>query len=183
MLGESHDAERPGMIRVLLILAIAVPILIEVVTFGGLIGHYVGVGGGDPSGAATATPTETSEDTGSAVLPETPQTERIERARLLNASDGRQLIVTLSVQNQDRTGYELRLDNVTTGAGTTVDGSGSTTGTVDGVETGTVTGSWLLPAGERPETMTVTAVTDPEGSTPNERTYTVPLDEVSFEGS
>ena len=174
------------MVKTLLILAIAIPILIEVITFGGLIGHYVGGGGsGGPSGGGTAAPTATAtaEDSGLSVLPQTTQTERIERARLLNASDGRQLVVTLSVRNQDRSGYELRLDNVTTVAGTTVEGTGSTTGTVDGVETGTVTGSWLLPPGEEPASLTVTAVTDPEGSTPNERTYTIPLDEVTFEGS
>ena len=174
------------MIRVLLILAIAVPILIEVVTFGGLIGHYVGGGGsGGPSGAGTAAPTATATDadTGPSVLPETTQSERIERARLLNASDGRQLVLTLSVRNQDRTAYELRLDNVTTAAGTTVEGSGSTTGTVDGVETGTVTGSWLLPPGELPASLTVTVVTDPEGETPTSETYSVPLDDLTFEGS
>ena len=41
---EDVDPPEVSMVRVLLVLAIGLPIAIEVVTFGGLISHYVGGG-------------------------------------------------------------------------------------------------------------------------------------------
>ncbi|WP_324663364.1 hypothetical protein [Haloarcula sediminis] len=168
------DPPEVSMVRVLIVLAIAIPIAIEVVTFGGLIAHYVGGGG---QGAA-ATPTPAAEVDGATVgdeiLSGTAATERVDGATLTDDDNATQFVLTVAVTDPID-GYELRLGAVTTREGRTVEGSGATTGTLDTGEDGLVTGAWELPAGDRPDTLTVTVVAAPGNDTPTPRGYTVDL--------
>ncbi len=177
MLDDLEGPPQVTMVRVLIVLAIAIPILIEVVTFGGLIGHYLG--GGDDPAAATETPTPEREGAGvgATILNETAATERIDSASLITGEDSWQFILTVGVDGPGEP-YELRLNSVTTREGTTVEGSGATTGRLAADQSGTVTGTWLLPPGEHPETLAVTVVTTPDGGTEQAREYTVTVGNV-----
>ncbi|WP_277540130.1 hypothetical protein [Haloarcula laminariae] len=163
-----------SMVRVLIVLAIAVPIVIEVVTFGGLIGHYAT--GGGPGAAATPTPApETGGATvGDEILSGTPATERVDEATLTDDDNATQFVLTVTVTDPVD-GYELRLGAVTTSGGRTVEGSGATTGTLDTGEDGLVTGVWKLPPGDRPDTLSVTVISAPGNDTPTPRAFTVDL--------
>ena len=174
------DDDGPGqsnMVRVLLVLAIGIPVLIEVVTFGGLVGHYVG-GSGDAAGTATPTADPAGAGVGDEILAETGPTERIAAATVVAGDDSWQFVLTVNVSAPDAP-YELRLGTVTTGGGTAIDGSGATTGSLGAGQSGTVTGTWLLPTVERPDTVAVTAVTTPENGTASAGEYTVALADVS----
>ena len=172
------DPPEVSMVRVLIVLAIAIPIVIEVVTFSGLIGHYLGGGGAGPA----ATPVSTAEHGGATVddeiLTATPATERIDAATLTEADNATRFVLTVTVTDPVD-GYELRPGAVTTRSGRTIEGSGATTGTLDAGEDGLVTGTWQLPAGDRPDTLAVTVVSAPGNDTPTPREYTVDLGELS----
>lgn len=176
MLDDIDGVPEVTMVRVLIVLAIAIPILIEVVTFGGLIGHYVG-GGEDPAATETPTPEVEGAGAGATILADTAATERIESTSLITGDDSWQFIITIDVTEPAKP-YELRLNNVTTREGTTVEGSGATTGQLAAGTSGTVTGTWLLPAGQQPDTLSVTVVTTPEGGTEQAREYTVSIGKV-----
>ena len=70
--------------------------------------------------------------------------------------------LVVGIDNAGETGYELRLENVTTNDGSVVTGGGSS-GVVAPGETATLTGSWILPKGETPTSVDVTGIVDPEG--------------------
>lgn len=176
MLDDTDGLPQVTLVRALIVLAIAIPILIEVVTFGGLIGHYVG-GGEDPAATETPTPEVDGAGAGSTILAETAASERIESTSLITGDDSWQFILTIGVEEPARS-YELRLNNVTTREGTTVEGSGATTGRLAAGESGTVTGTWLLPAGHTPDTLSVTVLTTSEGGTEQAREYTVSIGKV-----
>jgi hypothetical protein len=178
MLDDLEGPPQVSMVRVLLILAIGIPIIIEVVTFGGLIGHYMGGGGADPAAAtATETPAATGATAGDEILDATAPNERITAASVTTGDDSWQFTLTVNVTGVgDR--YELRLGAVTTDGGNSVEGSGSSTGTLAAGESGTVTGTWALPSGERPASVSVTAVTTPDDGTATATDYTVAIGDV-----
>ena len=181
---EDVDPPEVSMVRVLIVLAITIPIAIEVVTFGGLIAHYAGGGGSGP--AATPTPdgqtaaaTQTPADSGGAtagdeILSTTAATERIEGATVTDGDDATTLTLTVTVADPPD-GYELRLRTVTTGSGRTAAGNASTTGTLSAGERGSVTGRWQLPPGERPDILMVAVASHPSDGTPTTQTYAVDL--------
>jgi hypothetical protein len=164
MSAESPDRSR--MVRILLVAAIVIPICIEIVTFGGLIGHYIGGGSGE-TGTPTETPTAEIDGAvaGDVILSETPPTERIDRATVITGDDTWQFRMTVTVANVSQP-YELRLGNVTTRSGTGVAGHGATTGVIEPGTAESVTGVWLLAPGERPDSLTVLT---------NETTHSVSL--------
>ncbi|MDS0260630.1 hypothetical protein NDI56_14585 [Haloarcula sp. S1CR25-12] len=174
MMLEDLDPPEVSMVRVILVLAIAVPIAIEVVTFGGLVGHYFG---GDDADTATPVATPTPETAGATVgdeiLPETAATERLDAATLSEDDGETRLVLTVTVTDPPD-GYVLRLGAVTTRAGRTVEDAGATTGTLDAGENGLATGTWGLPSGDRPDAVAVTVTSAPNG-TPTTREYTVDL--------
>jgi len=161
--------ERRTLIRLLVGLGIGVPVAVEVATFLGLFGSRVG-DGGDEDGEPTEPPagTETvppdAVGVGDELLPETPQDDTVTAAEVQTEAGGRVFVMTVAVENDTEFGYELRLDALTTRAGTTVTGGGRT----DQIEpggSGTVTGRWTLPDGERPgEVIVVASETQPDGS-------------------
>ena len=168
------DLPEVSMVRVLLVLAIGIPIAIEVATFGGFVGHYLG-GGGDA--ATTPTPEAVGATAGDEILSGTAPTERIVAASVTPGEDSWQFVLTVEVTAVG-SAYELGVGDATTLTGDTVDGSGATTGVIPAGETGTVTGTWSLPTGQRPDTVTVTAVTTPANGTASATEHTVDIGEV-----
>ncbi|MDS0280903.1 hypothetical protein [Haloarcula onubensis] len=177
---EDVDPPEVSMVRVLLVLAIGLPIAIEVVTFGGLVGHYVG--GGQGAATPTATPEVDGAAVGDEILPETTATERVTEATVVAREDSWRFVLTVNVTDA-ADGYELRLDSVTTRDGRTVDGSGATTGALSPGQSGAVTGTWRLPAGQRPDTLRATVVTTPANGTASARGYTVEIGDVPVSGN
>lgn len=156
--GESADEDGPNWwLRIVIVLAIAIPVLIEGGTLLGLIGSQV-----TDTPTPTATPENPGVGVGDELLPETTQTDRITGAIL--DQDGRYTLTVL-VENTGSVSYELRLGAVTTDAGTEVEGN-ATTGTIAPGNQTAVAGRWVLPDGERPATLAVVAVlTRADGST------------------
>ena len=177
MLDDIELPGEPSMVRVLLALAIGLPILIEVVTFGGLIGHYVG-GAADGGGGSTPTAGAEGATAGDEILAETAAVERVEDASVVTGDDGWRFTLSVAVENTGNSTYELRLGAATTRPGRTVEGSDATTGALPPGETGSVTGSWTLPKGQRPASVAVTVLTTPEDGTPSARQYTVAIGDV-----
>lgn len=140
------------LLRVLIVVAVGIPILVEGVTFLGLVQHQFGDAktttdaGGPMSSRHLAV--------GDELLLETAQTETITDAGVRRTDEGRVLSVTVAVENTGDRFYRLRLESVTTSNGTRVDGGGST----DRIPPGgsdTVRGRWVLPDDETPETLDV----------------------------
>ena len=179
MFDDVDGPEQTTLVRLLIVSAIAIPILIEVATFGSLLSHSL-LSGGDGGVAATATPTAEIEGAGvgDEILTETGPVERIERAAVVTGEDSWQFVLTVAVSNPTDRPYELRLGAVETRDGETVAG-GATTGTVAAGGNGTVTGAWMLPTGHQPETVAVTAV-DGTGDRADPETYSVRLGSIQL---
>ncbi|WP_276270792.1 hypothetical protein [Haloarcula litorea] len=172
---DDEGPDEGDLVRVLVVLAIAIPIVIEVFTFGSLLSHYV-VGGGD-GGAATETPAVDGATEGEEILAATAPVERIERASVVTGDEGWTFTLRVAVENTGDEAYELRLGVATTRAGRTVAGPDATTGSLAPGATGSVTGSWLLPQGQRPASVTVTTVRG-EGAAATTETHDVPIGDV-----
>lgn len=153
---ESDDIDRKRLVRLMILLGIVLIVVVEGVTFAGLVGDYFldGNGSGD-SGTATdtATPAAHRVGVGDELLAATPQRETVTAASVVARDGGWEFRLTLAVNNTADSDYQLRFESVETTGGQQVEGSGSVV--VPAGESRTVTGQWLLPEGERPSEMTV----------------------------
>lgn len=147
------EISRRNLIRLLVGLAIGIPVLIEAVTLVGLVDDLFG---GDGTDTPTDTPEPPGVGVGDELLPATAATDTVEASYI--AADGWAFALAVSVDNGGEATYELRLRSVTTEGGTTVDGGGESDPVPPG-ESGTVTGRWDLPEGSSPDTVEVVAVT------------------------
>lgn len=159
--------ERRTLVRLLIVLAIGIPIVLEAATFAGLLDSRL-LGGGTP-GAETPTATETDAPPADAVgigdelLPATPQQETVTAADVERTAGAREFVLSVAVENDAESSYELRLDALTTDRGTTVSGGGRTGQLAPG-ENETLTGRWELPSGEDPDAViAVASLTSPGG--------------------
>ncbi len=155
---QGDDVRRRWLLRLLLGLGIGVPVAIEARTFLGLFRAYLF---GD-SGGATATPTATPAGSagvgvGDELLTGTEPTETVRESQIRVLETGWRFDLSVEVTNTAESPYELRLGDVRTGGGETVDG-GASTGRISPDDTTTVEGTWPLPSESRPETVTVTAL-------------------------
>lgn len=162
------DDDSPNLkllVKILLVLGIAIPVVIEGFTFASLFQQEL-FGDNDPAGTPTPTPTPGVDRVGPGdeLLAATPQSERV-TTQSLRAQNG-QWVFTLSVavNNSAATDYQLQLLSVTTSGGNAV--SNAEVVQLGPGEQGAVTGRWALPAGEYPRSVTVVAVTgDGQNST------------------
>lgn len=174
--GPSTDADdgvdRKRLVRVLIVVGIGVPILVEAVSLVGLVSHSLG------DTADTPEPTEAVEGVGvgDELLAETGPTETVSTASVTAYEDRWQFVLTVSVANVTGDPYRLSFGTVTTGAGETVETT-ATTGWIDPGEEGTGTATWALPPGERPSTLTVVVSRDREDEAGTE--YEVTLGTIS----
>jgi len=153
--------EDKQIIKVLIVVAAVLILVIEGMTFFGLIGSILGDGGGDGGNTDTATPVD-RVGSGEELLSETDRAETLTTLSL-QSGDRWTLTVTVTVENTGDTPYELRLGTLRTTDGDAYETS-ATTGAIAPNETGTVTAQWSLPSGAAPDTVAVTAVENPTGA-------------------
>lgn len=150
---DGDGISRRTLVRLLVALAVGIPLLVEGMTFLGLVGEELG----DGDAAGTATPTAAPEGVGigDELLPRTVPTETVVDAYVAGPSWTFTMVVT--VENGGDRRYELRLGRVTTDAGEAVEGGGDT-GTIPPGESASVTARWDLPEGATPAAVDVEAV-------------------------
>lgn len=180
---EDDGVNRKRLVRILLVLAIGIPLIVEGATFTGLISTKL-LGGGADDGAATATPTPTPAvervGVGEQLLPDTEPDERVTTTSLRAESGNWVYTMSVTVNNTSNSTYELRLHSITTGDGTTVAEVSSVT--LDPGERGAVTGQWALPEGSRPDYVAVVAVSG-TGDDATTIRREVPVERVPVQGS
>lgn len=178
--------KRRSLIRILIGLAIGIPIAIEGFTFFELFHQRLSGNGESSSATRTRTETGTNEPTttadgvtqGDELLPETPQTETVSAAIIEARSDSWPFTMTVVVDNDTDSAYELRLSAVTTSDGRTVGGN-ATTGRIEPGGSQTVTGEWELSPGSTPVGVVVVAITYPQGTgTPRQQSKLVNLGKI-----
>lgn len=157
------------LIRLLVGFGIGIPILIEALTFLGLLRQQLGGGDGDGAGGTATETTASGTDTGGVsvgddLLPATDRSERLVSAvlRQESGSDRWPLSLTVEVTNDGTTDYEFQLLAVHLGDGETVGGRVSTDRLAPD-ESRTVTGEWSIPAGSTPRAVEVVALIYPDG--------------------
>jgi len=158
---EDEEMNRRRLIMYVLAIAFVVPLVVEGITFIGLVASYVGGPGGTAAPSATPTPAAAVVEGGD-LLDDTDRTERVSTVTLRSGSDGWTLTVTVQVENTGDLPYELRLGAVTTDGGRRIAGSTSS-GRLNPGGSATVSAQWDLPAGDRPSTLAVTAVEFDDG--------------------
>ncbi|MFB6157490.1 MAG: hypothetical protein ABEJ34_06590 [Haloferacaceae archaeon] len=175
--------ERRTFVRLLVALGIGIPVAVEGATFLGLVGNRLGTGG-EPSGVEddTATPAADRVGVGDELLPATEPTDRLVGAAVDGNADRWRVELTVEVENTLDTAYELRLGELTTDGGRTVDGGGSTGPMASGTRT-TVTGTWTIPPGTTPDTVSVAALVAVPGADHRRRhARRVPLEKIAVRG-
>lgn len=152
------------LIRLLVGFGIGIPILIEAITFLGLLDQQFGGGGEDADTGSTATETATpGVAVGDDLLPETDRSETLASAVLREVGGDRwPLTLTVEVTNSGDTDYEFQLLTLHLDDGRTVSGRTSTDRLAPG-ERRAITGEWSIPAGATPRAVEVVALVYPDG--------------------
>lgn len=143
---------RSTLVRLLVVVGIGIPLVVEGVTFAGMLDD--GLGGGPP---ATQTPHPEEVGVGDDLLAATNASETLEGAYVVAGSDDWTLVMTVAVENDGDAPYQLQLGDVTLANGKTVEG-GDGTPRLDAGESATLTARWSLPAGATPRAVAVVAV-------------------------
>jgi hypothetical protein len=165
--------DRPGglskrtLIRLLVGFGIGIPILVEAITFLGLLDAQFGSGADDDTDTADTTTTDDAGPervaVGDDMLPETERREILASAVLREAGDSWPLSLTVEVTNTGETDYEFQLLTLYLADGETVGGRTSTDRLAPG-ESRTVTGEWSIPAGSTPQSVEAVALVYENGS-------------------
>jgi hypothetical protein len=147
------------LIRLLVGFGIGIPLLVEGITFLGLLDQQFGGGDGDEDAGATATETPTPAVTvGDDLLPETDRSETLASAVLREVGADRwPLTLTVEVTNSGDTDYEFQLLSLSLDDGRTVGGRTSTDRLAPG-EQRTITAEWSIPAGSTPRAVDAVAL-------------------------
>ncbi|MFB6135331.1 MAG: hypothetical protein ABEJ04_01070 [Halobacteriaceae archaeon] len=172
--------DRRRLVRWLVGLAVGVPLLVEAVTFLGLLGSHAGGDGAPTTGSTTS---ESGDDVGvgGELLPATPQTDRVEDAYVRGGEQWRFVLVVRVVNDPAEGGsYRLELGEVHTDEGEVVEGGDATPDLAPG-ESATLVGRWDLPAGSNPSAVRVTGVVTPAEGDPRTESRLVPLAGVRVE--
>lgn len=151
--GDGDRISRRTLIRVLVGAAIGIPLLIEGLTFLGLVGNLFGAD--DPDSTATSTDATAAVSIGEELLPESTPTETLADAYV--SVEDWVFTMVVSIENGSDRDYRLRVGAVTTEAGVQVAGGAQSRQLAPG-ETTTITGRWELPEGASPMSVTVEAV-------------------------
>jgi hypothetical protein len=162
--GTPGGISKRTLIRLLVGFGIGIPILIEGITFLGLLDQQFGGGSEDADTGATATETSTpGVAVGDDLLPETDRSETLASAVLREVSGDRwPLTLTVEVTNSGDTDYEFQLLSIHLNDGRTVGGRTSTDRLAPG-ERQAITGEWSIPAGSTPRAVEVVALVYPDG--------------------
>jgi len=153
--------ERKTLIRLLVAVAIGVPLIVEAGTFVGLVDQHLG-GDDDPT-TTTTTLDGRAVGVGDDLLPDTAQVERVTGAAVYADGDWR-FELSVAVNNTGDRPYTLRLGSLTTESGDRVEGAFSTGRLAPGEST-TLTATWSIPSGSSPATVDAKAFTYGENET------------------
>lgn len=143
---DDDEIDRRRLIRWIALLAFGVPVVVEALTFGNIIGDEL-LGGGENGAAATDDETDTPTDQSDAVgvgdelLPETAATETITTSEVRQSEEGRTYVFRVDVENDTDATVELRTRRLRLRDGTTVDGL-SSTGPIEPESSGMMTAAW-----------------------------------------
>ena len=172
---------RQTLVRIVIVIAIGIPIVLEGMTFIGLVGNQLADGDGGPADGGTPTdgPEFRTVAVGDDLLAETDQAELLETAAV-QAGDGWQFTLTVAINNTGAEGYAFRVTQITTKNGKTVDRV-ETTGPLGSGETTVLRGVWDVPSGEVPDRVTVEA-TVPTADGGRTVTETVAFETVDVSG-
>ena len=144
--------DRTTLAKVLLVVAIAIPVIIEGVTFFGLFGQHFG------SAEDTVTPTPDALGVGDDVLAGVEganATATVESGSIQATDDGWLFTLQIDVTNHGDSPISVTFGPVRTGAGTTRDET-VTTDRLPANATDSVIAQWALPAGETPRSLGLT---------------------------
>lgn len=142
--------DRRRLIRWIAVLAFAVPVVVELLTFGNLLGdELLSEGSSDDTSGATTdeqSGTETSVvGEGDELLPETDASETVVTSEVRgDPSSDQTYVLRVNIENSTDSPVELKLTALRLRDGTTLD-SVSASGTIPPGEEGEVTGAWSLP--------------------------------------
>ncbi len=168
--------ERRNAIRLLVGLAIGIPVAVEAVTFFGLI--ETRLFGGEEPPAPTATLDRVG--VGEELLPATAPTETVREATIRGEDTPWLFVLSVEIDNSLDVPYELQLGTLTLVNGETVSATASS-GRIPAGESGEVTGAWELPTDTTPDTLAVTGLAYEE-SRVRETTADVALAKVPVRG-
>jgi hypothetical protein len=174
--GGRDGISRRTLIRILVGLGIGIPIIVEGLTFLGLVGSQLGDDDGGDGDETDATPERERVGTGEELLPETDAVDTLATTTLVARDDAWKLSMTVEVENTTEQSYQLRLDDVVLTDGNRVAGGGRTEALAPG-ETAILTGRWDLPPGSTPTAVEATGIV---GGTSTTRT--VPLEKIPVQG-
>lgn len=150
--GDEDETTRRWWIRLMIALAIGIPIAIESGTLIGLVDqHFLGGDdGGDGNGAGDGTDTPVGGvGVGDDLLAGTDRTERIADAFISTRGGTRTFTLAVSVENTGDRPYRLTLGDLRTDDGTRVAGERSTDPIAPG-ESSSAVARWDLPGGAAP---------------------------------
>ncbi|MFB6196891.1 MAG: hypothetical protein ABEI52_01300, partial [Halobacteriaceae archaeon] len=154
---------RRWLIRILVGLGLGIPILVEGVTFFGLVSETF-LGGDDGTTTTSTTTRQPTVGVGDELLPSTTPQETVREAYINIREAGWEFLLLVEVANTTEHPYEVDLGPVITDGGTTVEGS-ATTGRLSPGASETVTATWLLPSGATPDVLSVTGTAYVDGET------------------
>jgi hypothetical protein len=158
------EVDRRRLIRWIAALAFGVPIVVELLTFGGLLEAELFPGGEnetEPTDSATASDRPDAVGVGDELLTETAATETITISEVRQDDSGRTYVFSVEVENDTDAAMELRTGRVRLREGGTVDGV-SSTGRIEPGESGMVTAAWGIPNDAMPGAVEVMATSGEE---------------------
>ncbi|WP_435319688.1 hypothetical protein [Haloarchaeobius sp. TZWSO28] len=158
--------ERRTLIRLLIVVGIGIPLVIEGATFFGLVSNQL-FGGEQPADQREPV------GIGDEVVLTTEQTERLTDAHFETVDGERRLVVEVTVRNTGNDPYEFRVDSVTLEDGTTLSANAST-GRLARGETATVSASWAVDEGVAVASLNATSVVSTDSVTVRNQ-HSVPL--------
>lgn len=138
-------------VRVLVIVAIGIPVLIELATLTRLVGSHMDGGPPSPADSLEAETVQYGED----LLPATPQSEELGRTLVTAGRSSWTFELTLEVENGSAHPYRLTLTDLVATDGSLV--RTSETRTWDPGEASAFETSWTIPADEAPQYLVLTA--------------------------
>ncbi|PSQ15411.1 hypothetical protein BRD00_14025 [Halobacteriales archaeon QS_8_69_26] len=151
------DPSPRWLIRLMIALAIGIPVAIEGRTLIGLVERGLFGGGGDGSDPGTTT-RGGGVGVGDDLLSSTPQSETVKDAFVSTAGGTRTFTLAVTVENAGERPYELRIGDLRTVDGPTVAGERST-GRIPAGESQSVVIRWDLPDGTDPDEVRVEGTT------------------------
>lgn len=153
-----NDASRRRLIRRIALLALLVPIVVELFTFGGLLRREL-FGGDTPTATSTRTDLRDAVGVGDELLDETAARETVGTSEVRSADSGWTYVLGITVENGTEASVELRVEGIELRDGATIEGI-ATTGEIPPGDGGELTRAWDLPDQTMPTGVAVTAIRD-----------------------